>query len=133
MPKAVVTVDFDRYELESCPGGFIELRPLSYGDKLERDGMSLKMSTQMEAQGNRKQRRAGQKAGGVIDYKMSNKEVTLFEYQHMTGEHNLEDANGNKLDLKSIQGISQLDPKVGGEIGELIADINDFDSEGKSE
>lgn len=134
MPKAVVDDEFDKYELESLPEGFVMLRPMPYGDALERQGMALKMSTEMQQAGNRAQRRSGKaQSGGKLDFKLSNREVTLFEYQKCLGEHNLEDRQGNLLDLHSAQGINMLHPKIGAEIGELINEINAFDSEGKSE
>lgn len=133
MPKAVVDDEFTRYELKSLPEGFIELRPMEYGDVLERNGMMLKMSSKMD-QGNRKQRRSGQSGfGDNIDFTLGNREVTLFEYQKCVGDHNLDDKYGNKLDLKTPQGISALHPKIGAEIGELLEEINAWDTEGKSE
>jgi hypothetical protein len=135
MPKAVVDESYTRYELESLPEGFVELRPMEYGDVLERNGMMLKMSSStMASQGNRAQRRSGkQQDSGSVDFTLGNKEVTLFEYQKCIGDHNLEDKNGNLLDLKTPQGIAQLHPKIGAEIGELLEEINSWDTEGKSQ
>lgn len=126
MPKATVDEDFKKFPLKSAPpDGFIELKQMSYGDVLDREGMALKMTTDMNVpQGNRAQRRSGAKEPDSLSFTLGNREVTLLEFQRCTGEHNLEDRNGNLLDLKSIQGVTQLAPSIGREIGNLLDELN---------
>src|SRR5258706_14323395 len=115
MPKAVAdTVNFTRYDLKSCPEGFVTLRPLAYGEMLDRVDMAGKMAMSAD--------KKMQSAEATIE--MAQGAVQIFEFQHCIGEHNLEDADGNLLNLGNAQDIRRLDPKVGGEIASLIDKLN---------
>jgi hypothetical protein len=131
MPKAVASIhDTVRKDLKSCPGGFIELKKMTYGQILHRQ--SLVTMTMI--------RDADTKAKGVTksQFDMANVEVAEFEFSTCIVDHNLEDENGKQLNLKNKIDILKLDPKIGQEIDNLISELNgtgeeDEDSEGESQ
>ncbi|HEX6825791.1 MAG TPA: hypothetical protein VF077_05675 [Nitrospiraceae bacterium] len=53
----------------------------------------------------------------------------LYEYQHCIIEHNLEDANGTILNFRHTGTLDQLDPKIGGEIEDLIDAMHNPDED----
>ena len=114
MPKATVNASAERYELKSCPGGFIEIKRMSYGQWLKRQEMAVKMQVQQ-------QRKGGNQS---MDVSMEALKIALFEYKHCVVDHNLEDEGGQKLNLNSPDGVEQLDPQIGNEIGDIIEEIH---------
>jgi hypothetical protein len=118
MPKAVAVNDTEKFDLKSCDGGFVELRRMTYGEKLERRQISM----DMYGEGSGKQAR--------VQMDLAASKTALFEFSRLVLDHNLEDENGTKLNLKSPTDLSRLDPRIGDEIEQLIADMDDFDSEG---
>jgi selenocysteine-specific translation elongation factor len=117
MPNAVVNVgNTEKKELKTCPEGYVELRRLSYGQKLERQSMA--MQTSMREQ-------KGGKA--EMDMKMMQQEVSAFEFRHCIAEHNLEDEKGQKLDFRNKANVFRLDPRIGEEIATYIDKMNNFE------
>lgn len=113
MPKATVNASAERYDLKSCPEGWIMIRRMSYGQWLKRQEMAIKMQVQQQKRG-----------ASTMDVQMEGLKIARFEYQHCVVDHNLEDDGGNKLDLNSPQGIESLDPQIGNEIGDIIEKIH---------
>lgn len=109
MPKAVITED-DRkqFPLKSCPEGFVLMRRITYGEHLTR----REMMTTIGMKGDKNDMQ------GEINY--MNRKVTEYEFARLIVDHNLEDANGKKLDFKSPVGLELLDPRIGDEIGKYI-------------
>lgn len=123
MPKATASTSTERFELKSCPGGFVELRQMSYGEYMTRRQMLSNMSF-----------KAGKnKDDFQAQMQVVNEEVTKFEFKTCIVDHNLEDDNGKKLNLGSPSGFNQLDPRIGQEIGDLIVKMNEFDAEDDAE
>lgn len=115
MPKATVSKQHVRIELESCPGGYVILQMMSYGSTLERlDGAST-----IVVQGD---------AEEVDSTKMMLETMQTwarqFEFRTCIVDHNLEDDNGNKLDFANRLTFDILDPSVGREIQEAIDQLN---------
>lgn len=124
MPRATVSLDpEDKVELKTCPGGFVTLRRLSYGQKLERQQALTR--TTMEVSGQRRQRNRSQKA--QID--MLQRGATYYDYKNCVIDHNLEDDDGRKLDLTNPYDVDKLDPRVGEEISTKIDELNNFEEE----
>lgn len=120
MPKAVANISTtEKKELKSCPEGFIVVRRLTYGEKLERRAMVSYM--RIAAEKNQKDF-----AG---EMQLVNEQATIFDFQKCIVDHNLEDENDNKLNLASANDIKRLDPKIGEEIDGILSDINNFDED----
>jgi hypothetical protein len=119
MPRATAQVaETTRHELKTCPGGFVELRRMTYGQVVERRAL-MKLSVTAKK---------GQKdlAGEMA---MANAAITQYEFRHCIVDHNLEDDNGQKLNLSSSVGFSSLDPRIGQEIEKRIGEMNNFEEE----
>ena len=117
MPKAVVSLDTKKFDLKSLPEGFVELRPMSFGQVVQRRSL-LKLSVV-----------AGKNKSFQGEMAMMSEEVTRFEYRTCIVDHNLEDETGRKLNLASENDFRRLDPRVGSEIDQLISDMNNFDED----
>ena len=124
MVKAVVDVaPSGQIDLVSLPGGWVQLRKLSYGEMLERQDMAMKMAVE-----------ADQKSKSVeATVEAAQGLVTNYEFARAVVDHNLEDENGNKLNFRNPADIQRLDPQVGGEISELIDNMNQPPDLGKSQ
>lgn len=119
MPKAVTTLDeTQRFELKSCPGAFVVLRRMTFGESVQRRAM-LKLSVETS--------RGSKDLRGEMA--MANEEITRFEFQRCVVDHNLEDGDSNKLNLGAPVDFARLDPRVGQEIEKLIGDMNNFNEE----
>jgi hypothetical protein len=116
MPRASVDMSAtDRFELKSCPGGFVVLRRMSYGEKLQRQTMATEAS--LRGEGKNQQ----------MNLHMMNHRVTVFEFSHCITDHNLEDENGQKLNFSVEANVFVLDPRIGDEIANHIDDMNNFE------
>jgi hypothetical protein len=121
MPRATISTEAERKELKSAPpDGYVELRRMPYGDWLKRQEMAMKMTVSGGGRGQGRQAMSGEVA-------MANMAVTQFEFQRCIVDHNLEDADGNKLDFNGNAALQQLDPKIGNEIGQYIMEMHEFD------
>jgi hypothetical protein len=121
MPRATVNIqEAERVELKTLPEGFVTIRRLSYGQKLERRAMSSQASAEMQG-GNRRNMKL------VLD--MINERAMLFDFTHCIIDHNLEDENGNRLDLSNPNHVRLLDPRVGEEIERALDRLNNFEED----
>lgn len=119
MPVATINPDeTHERDLETIEGGKIILRKMSYDAFLQRRDMV----TRIKLAGKR-----GQDTQGELD--MQNAKVAAYEMKECIVDHNLTDANENKLDFSKSSTLKQLDPRVGQEIGELIDELNQFTQE----
>lgn len=117
MPRATVNIsDTEHFDLKTCEGGFVELRRLSYGEKMKRQEMSF--GAAMKVDSGRKQRSA------EMTMDMAQTAATEFEFKACIVDHNLEDDTGAKLDFKNAAHIHLLDPRIGEEISNYINDMN---------
>jgi hypothetical protein len=133
MPRATIDAEArQRFDLETLPGGdgeedgWVELRSLDYGQMLQRRDMAAKMAVEApDGQGGNPMDRA--------TIEIIQRKVTEFEFATCVTDHNLEDANGQKLNFKFPQSVASLQPVVGAEISKLIDGMNqDIESvEGK--
>lgn len=122
MPTAVVTDETFHEDLKSCPGGFVVIKRMSFGQKLTRRQMAMKM------------RMSGDKRDMSMDIDMMNRLTTLWSFANLLIEHNLEDQNGVPLNFKREADVDKLDPRIGEEIDGLIDKHNNFeDDENSSE
>jgi hypothetical protein len=119
MPRATANLQFaEQKELKSCPGGFVTLRRLSYGQILDRRSLMAGMKV-----------RGGKGKEFEGELQTMSERVTIYEYQNCVVDHNLEDEHGTKLDLHNPMHIKSLDPKVGQEIEGLLSELNNFEDD----
>lgn len=119
MPRATVSLDpEDKVELKTCPGAYVILRRLSYGQKLQRSQQAAKMGMDLS-----------KKKSAHVSMDMLNREAAYFDFKLCVMDHNLEDENGGKLDLSSPGDVDRLDPKIGEEISSLIDKMNNFEED----
>lgn len=123
MPKASSnTTETIRHELKSCPGGYVEARRLTYGEKLQRRAMV----SNMKFEGGKK--RSRDFAG---EMQLVNEQATAFDFQRCIVDHNLykDDAEEVKFNFQSISDIQELDPRIGEEIDTFLSDLNNFEDD----
>jgi len=127
MPNATVDPnETTRRDLKSLEGAWIEVRPLPYGMVLQRRDKASRMYMEANPQVSRKQ---ATKELARFEIETMNEWATLFDYKYCIVDHNLEDAQGNKLDLGSPMVLKLLNPKVGTELDTIISDLNDLEED----
>ena len=120
MPVATTFIDeTQRFDLETCPGGFIVLRRLTYGEHMKKKSMTtMSIAAGMS---NKKD------VKGTLE--LANEEVTVFEFSRCIVDHNLEDAGERKLNLSSVVDIQKLNPRIGQEIEKYLDQMNSLDED----
>jgi hypothetical protein len=118
MPQATVNFQAtERFDLKSCPEGFVELRRMSYGEKLSRQQMAMEMAM----------REGGKGQADDMVLKMTQLKVVEFEFANCIVDHNLTDEADQRLDFKKPKSVHSLHPQIGDEINELIDKMNTFE------
>lgn len=120
MVRATTSLETTRYDLKSIPEGWVELRPMTYGQFLHRRDMAMKMGISGSALGKKI-------SDERIDMDIIQEAVTRYEFKVCITDHNLEDENGRKLSLSTPQDFERLDPRVGQEISSLIDEMNQWE------
>lgn len=113
MPNATINTDVEHFDLKSLEGAFVDLKALPFGQRLERRDMISQMS--MEQTDNKRRNEPTE-----VNIKMFTRKAREYEFAHCVVDHNLEDANGQKLDFRNPMSLDILHPKVGEEIEQLI-------------
>lgn len=116
VPVAVVVEDTQRYELKTLPEGFVIVRQMTYGERLQRQSLSSKMKVS-----------ADKKSEYAGEFEMAVEKLGLWDFQNLVVDHNLEDQHGNKLNFKNVADIKRLSSRIGEEIGKYIDDLNSFE------
>jgi len=125
MPVAVVSQEEQRFDLETAPpDGYVVLRALPFGKRLERRDMISKLAVEQD-DGKRKKNNQPEKAYVETFIKLAR----LYEFDYCIIDHNLQDAQGNKLDFSNPMTLEILHPKIGEEIEKLIDKIHGDDEE----
>jgi hypothetical protein len=122
MPKATVSLGAtERIDLKSCPGGWVDLKRMTYGQKLERQQIATDFQLELT-----KGKKTSKGTMSVMQ-----KEVALYTFQRCVVDHNLfeDDEETVKLNFQSPDILNKLDPVVGEEIETLIDEQNNFDKE----
>ena len=120
-----------RLDLKSLPGGYVEARRLTYGQKIQRRSMTSALT--LKSQGKSKDFEG--------EMNMINLEATIFDFSKCIVAHNLEkEINQNTdqvqtvpIDFNNKEDVKRLDPRVGEEIDEFLGKINNFDEEDSEE
>lgn len=117
MPRATVSLEPKTEDLSTCPGGWVKLRRMSYGELLASNDMAFSVSLE-----------AGDK--GSSDPKMgvgaSTGRIAEYRFKVCVVDHNLENEAGTKLDFRNASTMHLLDPNVGQEIDTLISKMHDW-------
>ena len=125
MPRATVSQDVIRKDLKSCPGGWVELRQLPFGQMLTRRDKASRMFQES---------RANAKPTDTVRVQLEvlQEWSSQYDFKHCIADHNLEDDSGKKLDFGNPMTLQVLDPRIGSEIERYIAELNqeDFDEMG---
>ena len=118
MPFAGTSVETVRRELESLEGGFVILRRLTYGQKLQRKNMT-KLAIDMNSK--------SKDLKGELE--MASREATLQDFKNCIVDHNLfKDAEETvKVNFANQMDVEFLDPRIGEEIEKYIDEINNFE------
>lgn len=132
MPLAVVMEEPTRKDLKSCPGGYVEIRRMIYGEKLQRRAYNSKMEMKMQ--------RGSKDATSIID--IFKEESELYDFAHCIEGHNLTkmvdsagqpckaDAPGaheEPLDFKKPADVKLIAGRIAEEIATYIDEINNFE------
>lgn len=117
--NATVPTEATRYFLKSVGGAWVDLKPLPYGQLIERRDKASRMS--MEAGKGRNSDNAR------MDIDLMQAQSRLYEFQHCIVDHNLSDDQGSKLNFSMPSTLNLLNPKVGQEIEQLIDDMNQLE------
>lgn len=122
MPKATVAMAPQRFELVSCPTGFVVIKRMSYGLMLYRQQEALRNSMSGE-----------QGSTPELVMQMMQKRVAEVEFAKCIVDHNLDDDDGNRLDFSTPAALDKLDPAIGEEIAKYIGEVNDTSKNGIKE
>lgn len=124
MPKATVSHDAVRRDLKTCPGGWVELRTLSYYEMMQRRDITARLYSEQKTGRNVKNEDTLRQVMEVM-----NVAIMEYEFKNCIVSHNLEDDNGVLLDFSSSMALKSLDPKIGAEINKYIDELNQEDEE----
>lgn len=135
MPVATLVKNTERIDLTSVPDGYVVVRRMTYGEKLERSELSGKMRILSN--------KVDKDAVGEIN--MLQKKVQLWDFMNLVLDHNLEHqlhtyANGDcyngecacpirKLNFKDPSDIELLSSKVGEEIATKMDKLNNYEED----
>ncbi len=127
MPKATVSHEHIRYELKTCPGGFVTLRTLSFHEMMQRRDVASRLWAEFGEGKGRKKKQQDEAARAQLE--VMNVAVMEFEFKNCIVDHNLEDENGKPLDFNNPMSLRVLDPKIGQEINRYIEELTQEEDE----
>lgn len=124
MPIAV-TGGSERFDLKTCPEGFVEIKRMTHGQKLTRGSFADKMTFK----------------GGKKDFQgqmdLMQATTTRWEWANVIASHNLEtwvnpldQSQGTRLlDFGKQADIDAVDAKIAEEISTYIGKVNNFEDD----
>jgi hypothetical protein len=123
MPRATVNPsESTRFDLKTCPGGFVVLRRLPYGKYLDRQTEAMEIKA-----------RAQRGEDMSMELKMMGRKTTVIEFRECILEHNLTDENEQPLNMHDPNVLDRLDGRIGQEIEDKLREMNVFEADmGKS-
>lgn len=113
MPTATVAKHEEKFFLNTVPEGYVVIRRMTFGEKLERQDEMMRLHAGMGDQG--------------FEVAMMNKKTALKDFGNLVTDHNLTDENERPLNFKNQAHVLALDPRVGDEISDLIDKINNYE------
>lgn len=135
MPLATTPIGgTEKFDLKSLPGGFVELRRMTHGEKMTRRGLLSKAKMETGTSGSMRERRSQSSKSFTAELELMNEKVTCFEFARCIVSHNLtylvnpdDTTSEAPLDFRNPDHVRMLDGRVGEEIDELITDFNNWD------
>lgn len=120
MPFTGAAVQTVRKELKTVEGGFVEIRRMKYGEKLQRAGFS-RLAIDMNSR--------SRDIKGELD--MANAEVTYLGFANCIVSHNLfkDPEEQHLFNFASRDDVDSLPGPVGEEIDKYINEINNFEED----
>ena len=126
MPIAV-TGGSEHFQLRSLEGGFVEIKRMTHGQKLQRGSFTDKMKFSSSKKSKDMQ--------GEMD--LMQRSVTLWEWANVIGDHNLEcyvnplnpEQGTRLLNLKDIRDCEAVDARIAEEISTYISRVNNFEDD----
>jgi hypothetical protein len=117
MPRATVSMEPETAHLRTCPGGFIKLRRMTFGELTTSQDMAYQV-----------QMKASEADPDSPEASLSVSRMAIMEYQFKTVilEHNLEDETGRTLDFRSAKDVHLLDGNVGQEITSIVDNMHNW-------
>jgi hypothetical protein len=124
----------ERKELRTCPDGYVMIRRMSYGEKLERRRFNSKMEMKLQ--------RGSRDATSIID--IFKEEMELYDFARCIVAHNLTklvdkfgqpcdaddpDAKEVPLDFTKVADVKLLAGQIAEEIGKYIDELNNFEED----
>lgn len=130
MPKATVNPETHHRELKTCPGGYVELRTLSFHEMEMRKDIAGRMYQEEKIASIKKGRRDDDETMRAY-FESMNVKVTEFEFRNCVVDHNLfvDDAETQLIDFSKPMHSWKLDPKIGEEISKYIAELTQIDED----
>jgi len=125
MPIATVdpTVTVHKELKTAPPDGFVDLRPLPFGMKLERRSKATRMMMRMP------NTPKGQKVEQSYEVESMDEMTIAYDFAYCIVDHNLTDVNDVKLDFSNKMTLKALDPRIGSEIERYISELNEDEDE----
>lgn len=117
VPRATITQTTQRFDLKSCQDGYVVIRRMTYGEKLNRQDDMMNMQTTADPKDKE------------MRIQILAKKVALQDFANLVVEHNLTDENDVPLNFKNPAHVNMLDPQIGDEIGRYIDQINSFEED----
>lgn len=97
-----------RYDLETCPGGWVKLRRFKHGESSARTDQAMTFT--------------GGEEGGQAN--LSTRRIRLFDFAKAIVDHNLSDGQ-RKYDFTKPADVDDLESAIGDEIARLIEKHNE--------
>jgi hypothetical protein len=119
MPSAVAVDEVHREELKTLPGGYVTIREMTYGERLQRQNLTGAMKVLKDT-----------KSDYAGELSMETQRMALWDFANLVVEHNLEDADGRALNFRNEADVKKLSSRIGDEVGTLIDKWNSFDDSG---
>ena len=115
MPTALHDInENERFELETLPpDGYVVLRKFSHGEILKRQEISFNQ-------------RVNRKDSDYIESQPKFIQLRVYDFKSAIVDHNLEDFEGNTLDLRKFGNVLNIRTDVALEISDLILSYNNI-------
>lgn len=124
MPNAQVSDVPVKFDLETCPEGYVTIKRFSYGGKLTRQENAVRNTASAE--------------GKTTEFRVQllQKETEFYTFAECIVDHNLtytDSQTGDELpiDFKGRLWQQQLDPRIGEEISTHIDSLNNYEKLGE--
>lgn len=133
MPKATVDPSAERFDLKTCPGGFVSLRTLNFHEMEVRKDIAGRMYREAQVPTKKSKVKPDDEVMRAY-FESMNVAVTEFEFRNCIVDHNLfvDEAETQLIDFTKPMYSWKLDPKIGQEISDIITRLTQIDEDDMS-